>query len=162
MSRSQETSQRLTGGEREQPPCQSPIEYIHSATGTEEQLEHSQEIIDAADKMLARGEDGSILGRVDTTYLDTNDKQHLGFMLEYRGRGEDSELPADGQTLEQAIDEAIAGNESYDRFIGATTTSQNVTAKRVLRCKVAAEVIKARLETEQREEPSADDTLEHG
>lgn len=149
MSRFQEFGQRFASGESEQQPVyQSPIEYIHSATDTEEQLEHSQEIIDAADKMLARGEDGSILGRVDTTYLDTNDKQHLGFMLEYRGRDEDSELLADGQTLGQAIDKAIAGKESYDRFIGATTTSQNVTAKRVLRCKVAAEVMKARLEIE--------------
>lgn len=155
MSQSQETSQRLTGGEREQQLCQSPAEYIYFTADPREQRARSQEVIDVADKMLARNEDGSFTGQIDATYLDTNHKQHLSFILDYRGRDEGIVALTDG-TLEEAIDEVLepATDESrepytfYRQFMQSKTTPENVTAKRVLRCKVAAEVIKATLDTD--------------
>lgn len=167
MSRSQETSQRLTGGEHEQQSYQSPAEYIRVTTDPEKQRERSQEIINAADKMLTRGEDGNFTGHVDTACLDA-DYKHLSFISDYRGRDEETVLLTGGQSLEQAIDEVLepATEEDdqpytfYRWLMRSETTPENVTAKRILRAKVAAEVMKAWIETEQREEPSADDTWE--
>lgn len=168
MSRSQETSQRLTGGEHEQRSYQSPAEYIQVTTNREEQLDRSLKIIDVADKMLTRGEDGNFTGHADTACLDTTDYKHLSFILDYRGRGEETVVLTGGRTLEQAIDEvlepATEGDGQpytfYQQFMRSETTPENVTAKRILRAKVAAEVMKTWIETEQREAPSADDTWE--